>query len=176
MDGVDLFDAAFFGISPREAEIMDPQQRLFMECAWEALEDAAHDPDKYDGRIGVYTGVGLNYYLLRIMNDQNRNLLSARGGYQILIGNDKDFIPTRISYKFNLRGPSVNINTACSSSLVAIHYACQALLDYHCDLALAGGVSIQFEQKQGYLAEKDAIGSWRAVINVSLLSQTTYSR
>ncbi len=158
LEGVEAFDAAFFGYSPAEAEILDPQQRIFLECAWEALERAGVDSERYDGRIGVYASAGLNSYLLN-------NLKSARGhmqtadGYQMFIANDKDFTPTRVSYKLNLRGPSVNVQSACSSSLVAIHLACQSLLAGECDMALAGGVSINLPQKAGYLYQERGIAS-----------------
>ncbi|MEM8531240.1 MAG: amino acid adenylation domain-containing protein [Chloroflexota bacterium] len=143
----DQFDAAFFGFNPREATLMDPQHRLFLECAWSALEDAGYDPDRYTGHIGVFAGVGLNTYLLTA----DRGIVEAADRYQVYIGNDKDFVPTRVSYKLNLRGPSLTVQTACSSSLVALHLACQSILDGESDMALAGGVSISAPQKQGYL-------------------------
>ncbi len=154
--GAERFDAAFFGFSPREAEVMDPQHRVFLECAWEALEDAGYDPARFPGRIGVYAGVGFSTYLRRA---EVGLLGSLAGQYQALIGNDKDFVPTRVSYQLNLRGPSVNVQTACSSSLVAIHLARQALLAGDCDLALAGGVSIRTAQREGYLYEAGGIPS-----------------
>jgi amino acid adenylation domain-containing protein len=151
----DEFDAAFFGFSPREAELMDPQHRVFLECAWEALEDAGYDSLRYRGRIGVYAGVGINSYL------HHAGILGMRElseRYQAFIANDKDFVPTRASYKLDLTGPSVNVQTACSSSLVAVHLACQALAAGDCDMALAGGVSIRVPQA-GYLHEPGGIGS-----------------
>jgi amino acid adenylation domain-containing protein len=164
LDGVDQFDAAFFGIYPREAEVMDPQHRFFLECAWEALESAGYDPEAYPGLIGVYAGLSMNTYLLA-------NLVANRafaekftgsyqvGSYQVMLGNDKDFLPTRISYKLNLRGPSMAIQTACSTSLVAISQACLNLMNYQCDMALAGGVSISFPQKRDYLYQEDGMVS-----------------
>lgn len=132
----ELFDASFFGFNPKEAAITDPQQRLFLECAWEAVENAGYDPETYPGAIGVFAGVTLNTYLLSFYT--NRGLIESIGDYPLLIGNDKDFVSTRVSYKLNLTGPSVNIQTACSTSLVAVHLACQSLLNGECDMALAG--------------------------------------
>jgi acyl transferase domain-containing protein/acyl carrier protein/predicted O-methyltransferase YrrM len=146
--GIDLFDAEFFGMSPREAELTDPQQRLFLECAWTAMEDSGHTPDLYAGSIGVFAGTGWNSYLL--FNLSSRSLLESDSGHKVLLGNDKDNLTTRVSYKLNLKGPSVTIQTGCSSSLVAASFACQSLLTYQCDLALAGGVSIAVPQA-GYL-------------------------
>ncbi|MEH2112689.1 SDR family NAD(P)-dependent oxidoreductase [Nostoc sp.] len=147
---IDLFDAAFFSFNPKEAEITDPQHRIFLECAWEALENAGYDSNRCDSRIGVYAGASLNnYYSL----DLNRDPIGSAQCYQTLIGNDKDFLTTRVSYKLNLTGPSITIQTACSTSLVATTLACQSLLNYQCDMALAGGVSIHIPQKTGYLHE-----------------------
>ena len=154
---IELFDAAFFGYTPREAEIMDPQQRFFLECAWRALESAGYDPDRYRGAIGVYAGVSMSSYLINLYS--NRALLRAASTFQITIGNDKDHLPTRVSYKLNLRGPSVTVQTTCSTSLVAVHLACQSLLSGECDMALAGGVSIKVPQKAGYLYQPDNINS-----------------
>jgi len=156
--GVELFDAEFFGISPREAEIMDPQHRLFLECAWEAIEHAGHNPDSVGERFGVVASAGLNTYLLsNIMPRQD--VATAANFYSLFIANDKDFLPTRVSYKLNLRGPSLNVNTACSSSLVAVHVACQMLWSYQCDAALAGGVSLQVPPVRGYQYQPGAIAS-----------------
>lgn len=153
---LEQFDASFFGFTPREAEMMDPQHRLFLECAWEAMENAAYDSQFYHGQIGVFAGVGMNTYLLRNLLS-NPNLIKSLNDLQISIGNDKDFVPTQVSYKLNLTGPSINVNTACSSSLVAVQMACQNLLNYQCDLALAGGVSIIVPQKEGYLYQEGGI-------------------
>ena len=150
-DKPDLFDASFFGIYPKEAELMDPQHRVFLECAWEAFEDAGCDPLTYPGLIGVYAGLSLNSYLLNNLGkagDLARNYQVAE--YQTMLGNDKDFLPVRVSYKLNLRGPSMAIQTACSTSLVAISQAATALLTYQTDMALAGGVSISFPQERHY--------------------------
>jgi acyl transferase domain-containing protein/thioesterase domain-containing protein/ubiquinone/menaquinone biosynthesis C-methylase UbiE/acyl carrier protein len=158
LDNVNEFDAAFFGFSPKEAEITDPQQRLFLECAWEALENAGYDPKTYSGIISLYGGVGVNHYLLQNLY-ANPNLRKTVSDYQILINNDKDFLCTRVSYKLNLSGPSVTVQTACSTSLVAVTMAYQSLLDYQSDIALAGGVSISLPNKSGYLYQEGMIMS-----------------
>ena len=158
LEDPDLFDAAFFGYSPREAEIMDPQQRLFLECAWQVLELAGYDGEQFSGRIGVYAGVGMSSYLLHNFA-ANRELINAVGGFQTAIGNDKDYLPLRVSYKLNLKGPSINVQATCSTSLVAVHLACQSLLAGECDMALAGGVSLRVPQRTGYLFEEDGIVS-----------------
>jgi amino acid adenylation domain-containing protein len=153
LDDIDLFDASFFDISPREAKIMEPQQRLFLECAWEALENAGYAPGSYEGSVGVYAGAGLNTYLLfNLSSSLNQEL--TRDSFQTFISNDKDFLATRVSYKLNLTGPSLTIQTACSTSLVAVHLACQSLLNGECDMSLAGGVSIFVPQKAGYLHQE----------------------
>jgi acyl transferase domain-containing protein/NAD(P)-dependent dehydrogenase (short-subunit alcohol dehydrogenase family) len=156
LDNIEEFDAAFFGIPPREAEILDPQHRIFLELAWEALEDAGCDPGRCAGRIGVYAGAGLSTYLLNNLLPHPQ-LHRIAAPVQVLMANNKDFVPTRVSYKLNLRGPSVSVNTACSSSLVAIHMACQALLGHECDVAIAGGVGIQVPQDRGYRHEAEGI-------------------
>jgi FkbM family methyltransferase len=156
VDEIDLFDAAFFGFNPREAAIMDPQQRLFLECAWQALENAGYDSEQYDGEIGTYAGVGWNSYLL-VNIASNRHLLNSEIGHQTLLGNEKDHLTTRTSYKLNLTGPSITVQTGCSTSLVAIHLACQGLLSYHCDMALAGGITINVLQNAGYLYQAGGI-------------------
>jgi acyl transferase domain-containing protein/thioesterase domain-containing protein/acyl carrier protein len=158
LEGVELFDAAFFGFNAREAEIIDPQQRLFLECAWEALESAGYNTETYQGAIGVYAGASMNTYLLfNIL--PNQKLWESVNIFQIGLANDKDFLPTRISYKLNLTGPSVNVQSACSTSLVAVHLACQSLLNGECDIALAGGVSVRVPQKIGYLYQEGGIAS-----------------
>ena len=151
LDGADLFDARFFGYSPREAEVLDPQHRVFLECAWEALEDAAYSPNNYRGSIGVFAGSAMSSYMSRFQTP------SGAIDFVTRVGNDKDFVPTRVSYKLNLKGPSVNIQTACSTSLVAVHVACESVLTGACDIALAGGVSIIFPQKTGHLYEEEGI-------------------
>jgi acyl transferase domain-containing protein len=144
---IEYFDAGFFGMNPREAEIADPQQRLFLECAWEALEDAGYDPAAYGGAIGVYAGTGASTYWLHLASD--RQLMSSIST-QIAYGNEKDYLATTVSYKMNLRGPSITVQTACSTSLVAVHLACQALLNGECDMALAGGAKVKAQQFEGY--------------------------
>lgn len=150
LDDIDRFDAPFFGFSAREAEIMDPQQRVFLECAWAALEDAGHDPASFSGAIGVYAGSGSNEYLLNNLY-ANPAFLRSHHPFETAILSDKDYLATRVAYKLNLRGPALSIQTACSTSLVAVHVACQGLLDYQCDMALAGGVRIDPQVGNGYL-------------------------
>ena len=156
LEGVELFDAAFFRITPRDAEITDPQHRLFLECAWEALENAGYNSEKFDGLIGVYAGVCQNTYLI-INIFSNRAVVEAAGGFQIDIKNDKDHLSTHVSYKLNLRGPSVTVQTACSTSLVAVHQACASLFSGECDMALAGGVGVTVPQRIGYLYKEGGI-------------------
>lgn len=158
LDDIDCFDAAYFGINPREAEIMDPQHRLFLETAVHALENAGVNPEGFPGRIGVYASSSLNTYLLHHIYP-NPHLVESVGVYQTLIGNDKDFLPTRVSYFLNLKGPSVSVQTACSSSLVAVHEACQSLMCGECDIALAGGVAVRVPQVSGYLYQVGGIHS-----------------
>ncbi|HEU4561815.1 MAG TPA: type I polyketide synthase, partial [Longimicrobium sp.] len=149
LEGADLFDAEFFELNPREAELMDPQQRLFLEQAWRALENAGCDPETFPGPIGVFGGTNMNSYLLTYLS----RFGGMRGdGLMNRIRSDKDFLATLVSYKLNLRGPSFTVQTACSTGLVAVHVACQSLLDYQCDAALAGGVSVTAPLKSGYVA------------------------
>ena len=159
LEGFDLFDAGFFGFSPRDAAIMDPQQRVFLECAWEALEDAGYDPKNYAGAVGVFAGSGMNAYMMYNLIS-NQDLINSLGRFAVwTTGNDKDFLTTRASYLLNLKGPSVNVQTACSTSLVAIHMASQSLLSSECDMALAGGVTILLPQDRGYLYREGEINS-----------------
>jgi acyl transferase domain-containing protein len=162
LEGADLFDADFFGLNPREAELLDPQHRVFLECAWEALEDAGCDPARFDGAIGVFAGMSMNTYLSQNLLT-HPELVTQFNEHQLMLANDKDFLPTRVSYKLNLRGPSLNIQTACSTSLVAVCVACQNLLNHECDLALAGAVSITFPQKRGYLFQEGGIQKRRGL-------------
>jgi amino acid adenylation domain-containing protein len=150
LEDPDLFDAGFFDIPPRQAELMDPQNRLFLESAWQALEDAGVDPQRFPGAIGVFGGVTLSTYFLNNLLS-NPELLAAVGSYQVALATDRDYLTTFVSYKLGLRGPSLDVQTACSTSLVATVLACQSLLGYQCDLALAGGVSVKVPQKTGYL-------------------------
>jgi phthiocerol/phenolphthiocerol synthesis type-I polyketide synthase E len=150
LDDGECFDAAFFGLNRRQAETLDPQHRLFLECAVAALEDAGYDPASYPGAIGLYGGASWTTYLWR-------NLLArpeigeALGTYQLVLANDKDFLATRVAYQLNLRGPCLTVQAACSTSLVAVHLASQALLNGECDLAMAGGVSMSWPRPHGYL-------------------------
>jgi len=156
LDGVDAFDAGFFGMSPREASITDPQHRVFLELAWHALEDAGHDPVRYAGTIGVYAGCGFSTYLLHHLWP-TRAALADVGELRLRMGNGQDYLATRTSFALDLRGPSLSVNTACSTSLVAVHLACEALLNVQCDMALAGGISIQLPQDKGYLYDEGGI-------------------
>jgi amino acid adenylation domain-containing protein len=155
---MELFDASFFGFNPREAEIMDPQHRVFLECASDVLENAGYDPDRYHGRIGVYAGASLSTYLFKALMSLN-GLESLGALQQFAVGNGLWSLATRASYKLNLRGPSVSIQTACSTSLAAVHMACQSLLDDECDIALAGGASITVANNEGYLYQEGGIFS-----------------
>ena len=156
LENVEYFDASFFNFSPGEANILDPQRRIFLECGWEAFEDAGYDPANYEGAIGVYAGAGINMYLLNNLIS-NKEILKSAGEQQILISSDKDHLPTHLSYKLNLTGPSINVNTACSSSLVAIHLARQSLLLGECDMAIAGGSTVIVPNKSGYFHVEDSI-------------------
>ena len=151
LDGFERFDAEFFGLSPKEAAIMDPQHRQFLETAWEAMENAGHTPEGFDGPIGVYAGCGMgSYFYFNVCS--NPDLVQSTGMFLLRhTGNDKDFLSTRVSHIFDLKGPSLSVQTACSTSLVAVHLASQALLNGECDMALAGGVTIEIPQARGYL-------------------------
>jgi phthiocerol/phenolphthiocerol synthesis type-I polyketide synthase E len=146
IEDADGFDAEFFGLSRREAEILDPQQRVFLECAWEALENAGRTGE--GERVGVFAGAGMNTYILQLL--ANPGVLASAGSYQLMLASDKDYLATRAAYKLNLRGPAVTVQTACSTSLAAVHLACRSLLNRECTMALAGGVSISFPQGVGY--------------------------
>ncbi len=161
---IDLFDASFFGYSAREAQMIDPQQRVLLECAWEAFEHAGYNPEVYPGLVGVYVGSGFNTYLLNNVHpnrgfSNHRTMLESLVDMQVRLGNASFGLPTRIAYKLNLRGPSLNVQTACSTSLVAVHSACKSLLMGECDMAIAGGVAIVAPQKVGYLYEEGSIAS-----------------
>lgn len=157
LEGFDQFDAAFFGMAPREADLMDPQQRLLLECAWQAIEAAGYDPGVGGAsKVGVYAGVGHNAYMSAVLRELGvkagaGNLLAG------LLGNDRDFLATRIAYKLNLKGPALTVQTACSTSLVAVHLACQDLLSGGCDMALAGGAFLAAPYGLGYLYEEGGI-------------------
>jgi acyl transferase domain-containing protein/thioesterase domain-containing protein len=151
LEGMEMFDGEFFGFSPKESAILDPQHRHFLECAWEALEDAGHMPDGFKGSIGLFGGCGMgSYFYFNLCS--HRELVDSVGMFLLRhTGNDKDFLVTRVSYLFDLRGPAINVQTACSTSLVAAHLACQSLLNGECDMALAGGVTIEIPHGRGYL-------------------------
>ncbi|WP_192931152.1 type I polyketide synthase [Gemmobacter serpentinus] len=157
LDDFAHFDADFFGFSPKEAAILDPQHRQFMEVAWEALENAGHTPEGFKGPIGVYAGCGMgSYFYFNLCS--NRDLVENTGMFLLRhTGNDKDFLATRVSHIFDLKGPSINVQTACSTSLVAVHYATQALLNGECDMALAGGVTIELPHGRGYVFNEGEI-------------------
>ncbi len=164
LDGIDQFDPAFFTMTRREAELTDPQHRVFLEIAWEALETAGHDPAAGKGRIGVFAGSSPNSYLLRnVLADRSAVLRYTSdyqtGSYPTLLGAGLDFLATRVAYKLDLRGPAVTVATACSTSLVAVAQACAALRAGEADLALAGGVSITLPQRRGYLHEPGGLAS-----------------
>ncbi len=158
LENIDLFDAGFFGYTAKQVEIMDPQQRFFLEVAWEALENGGCNPDSYDGAIGVFAGAGGNDYRKRIAADFS-SVTSDIEPFQVMIANDPDFLTTRVAYSLNLKGPCFTLQTACSTSLVAVHVACQHLLMYQCDVALAGGVSIRLPQGVGYRYREGMIWS-----------------
>lgn len=156
--GAEEFDAGFFGYNAREAALLDPQQRLFMEHVWLSLENAGYASDKYEGLIGIYAGVAWNTYLLSNLTS-NPHLFDPARVFETFITNDKDFMPTRVSYKLNLKGPSMIVQTSCSTSLVAIHLACLSLLNYECDIALAGGVTVKVPQASGYYHMEGGLAS-----------------
>lgn len=154
----EYFDAELFGIAPSEAEMMDPQHRIFLEIAWSALENAGYDPDTYGGAIGLYAGAGFNSYLvMKLTTDPS--FIHEENALQHLFSNDKDYVATRVSYKLNLRGPSVNVQSACSTSLVATHLACQSLISGESDIALAGGIAVRVPQRAGYWYQRGSIFS-----------------
>ena len=151
------FDAPFFGMSPRDAAVFDPQHRLFLECAWEAFEDAGYVGEQVKAAIAVFAAAGgPEYYMHNLL--RNRQIMETVGSWLVRhLGNDQNFLATRTSYELNLRGPSVNVQTACSSSLTAVHLACQSLLNGECEMALAGGATVYPEQNRGYLYKQGEI-------------------
>ena len=149
LPNLDLFDAEFFGFSPADAALLDPQVRIFLECAWEAFEDGGHTPGNEAGPVGVFASAGMNTYLL-FEQGGAQAFSDPVDWFRVLVGASTDFIATRVSYKLNLRGPSMTVQTACSSSLVALHLAVQSLLARECDMALAGGVAVKVFQEHGY--------------------------
>jgi acyl transferase domain-containing protein/thioesterase domain-containing protein/acyl carrier protein len=157
LDDMTMFDGEFFGFSPKESAILDPQHRHFLEVCWEALEDSAHPPERFGGPIGIFAGCGMgSYFYFNVCS--NRDLVDSVGMFLLRhTGNDKDFLATRVSYLFDLRGPVINVQTACSTSLVAVHLASQSLLNREVDMALAGGVTIEIPHRRGYLFEPGEI-------------------
>ncbi len=153
---VDWFAASFFRMTNEEAALLDPQHRVLLECAWEALEHAGHDPARCGAGAGVFVGTGINRYLLQLVGARPELL---RGGLGPLLGADKDFAASRISYALGLTGPSLAVQTACSSSLVAVHVACQSLAQGECDLALAGGASLLVPERAGHLPDPGGFAS-----------------
>ncbi|MFG2049464.1 type I polyketide synthase [Micromonospora sp. NPDC048935] len=159
LDDYDRFDGRLFSYSPQDSVLMDPQQRVLLECAWGALEHAGYAPIAPDGnRIAVHVGTGLNVYLLDVLWPNARAVKSA-GGLQILISSDKDFAATRIAYKLNLQGTAFTVQTACSTSLVAVHLAVQSLLTYEADIALAGAATVVPPTRRGHFYEPGGIFS-----------------
>ena len=152
----DKFDASFFNFFPKEAEMLDPQHRIFMECAWEALESAGYYSENFEGLISLFAGVGMNTYIIPYLAATQGKIDTAEG-YQVSIGNEKDFLTTKISYKLNLRGISMDVQTACSTSLTATYLAYQSLVNYQSDMALAGGCTITFPQKSGFTYQEGMI-------------------
>lgn len=159
MTGIENFDANFFNVNNRDAENTDPQHRIFLECAWQALEQAGYPPETTKDRIGLYAGMSDATYMQHHLEPIMSELETTVGRYRLSIINDKDFIATRTAYKLNLKGPAMGIQTACSTSLVTVHVACQSLLNMECDMALAGGSSIRLPQKKGYLYQEGMISS-----------------
>ncbi|MFF5204857.1 SDR family NAD(P)-dependent oxidoreductase [Streptosporangium sp. NPDC000396] len=150
VEGYDQFDAGLFGLTAREAEILNPQHRLFLESCYTALNDAGTDPARYDGAIGVYAGTGGNQYLWENLV-RNKRVWETRHGIGLATANSPNYVATTVSYRLNLRGPSLTLHTACSTSLVALHLACEALRNGECDMALAGGVNVEHPPATGYI-------------------------
>lgn len=155
--GAEYFDASFFNITPRDAEIMDPQHRIFLECAWHALEDGGYDPDNTSQKIGVFGGSGTNWHLSSVYN--NEAVKSYASGTSMVTANDKDYLATRVSYMLNLTGPSLTMQSACSTSMSAIVMGVGSLLSQQCDMVLAGGSTIELPEKKGYLYQEGGLES-----------------
>jgi acyl transferase domain-containing protein len=152
LDDIEMFDARFFGLNPREAGVIDPQHRVFLECAWEALEDAGYDSERYDGSVAVFGGSTFSGYLQNNVM-KNAKVVKSVGGKQAVYGSVPDYMVTRVSYKLNLKGPCMFVQSACSTSLVAIHLGCQSLHSHEADMVLAGGVSVVVPHRIGYVYE-----------------------
>ena len=156
IDDVEMFDASFFGINPKEAQLMDPQQRLFLEICWECIERAGYTPDQCPGSVGVYAGMNNATYFLQHVQ-KYPELIDEMGAFQVMLGNEKDYIATRVAHRLNLTGPAIAIHTACSTSLVAVAQAFHALRSGQCDMALAGGIAVTCPPRSGYLYEEGAM-------------------
>ncbi|MBE1161959.1 amino acid adenylation domain-containing protein [Dyella sp. 7MK23] len=156
IDGVENFDAAFFGMTPREAELMDPQQRIFLELCWECLERGGYVPDEHDVPVGVFGGMHNASYFQRHLSTRP-DLVEKFGAFQVMLANEKDYLATRVAHKLNLTGPAISMNTACSTSLVALCQAFDALRAGHCDMALAGGSSIACPPRSGYVSQEGSM-------------------
>src|SRR5262249_53259640 len=150
IDDYDSFDADFFGVRASDAQMLDPQHRLMLETAWHAIESAGYAPDAIDARVGVFAGAGGVVSSQLLSCGAHFDEMIGRTGGDWHLANDKDFVATRVSYKLDLRGPSLSVQTACSTSLVALHLACQSLRNDECDLALAGAVSVRMPHRAGY--------------------------
>lgn len=164
IESADKFDAGFFGMYPREAALTDPQQRLFLQCAWEALEDAGCDPATVAGAVGVFAGCSMSTYFLHNVCQDRATTEEFCDGFQVenypmLVGASQEFLATRVAYRLDLKGPAITLGTACSTSLVAVQQACQNLQTFQCDMALAGGASISVPQKRGYLYQDGGMTS-----------------
>jgi phthiocerol/phenolphthiocerol synthesis type-I polyketide synthase E len=164
LDGIDEFDADFFGFTPQAARMTDPQHRLFLQCAWHALEDAGYDPAQIDGSVGVYgTSTTSGYLLHNLMSHLDPNVIIGQGVtfemVNLSLQNDKDYLATRVAHQFNLRGPALSVQTACSSALVAVHLGCQSILNGECEMALAGGASLRIPHRAGYWHEPGSMVS-----------------
>lgn len=149
LENTEYFERELFGYTKREAELMDPQHRMFLQCAWELLEKAGYNPSAYDGLIGLFAGVSTSTYLMNNLMT-HKDIVKSAGDLQLSILNEKDHFVGKIAYKLNLKGPCVTVQTVCSTSLVATHLACQSLLNGECDLAMAGGVTVRYPQENGY--------------------------
>lgn len=165
LDGAEDWDAEFFGLTPRQAAIMDPQHRLWLECAWDAFEDASFDPTRFEGNVGVFTGVGTrgNYLMANIARDRSYLDSFVRNGdvdvYETQLLNDRDYVATRTAQTFGLTGPAATVQSACSTSLLAVTLGCQNLWSGDCDAVIVGGSSIQFPQARGYRYQAGGIFS-----------------
>ncbi|MEM9774347.1 MAG: amino acid adenylation domain-containing protein, partial [Chloroflexota bacterium] len=164
LDDVDMFDASFFGIKPVEARTLDPQQRLWFETAWETLESGGYDPKRFNGKIGVFAGSFMNSYVFYNLLPDRETIedfvrLQAPESFMHMINNERDYMPTRTAYLFDLKGPAINVQTACSTSLVAVSLACRSILSGESDMALAGGVAIFLPQERGYFYQEGGMRS-----------------